>query len=1586
MAGGSEDRPRLPLTETISFEVNIDILQKSEFQEFVTKLERSQHVFIIINETHAMVIINGKTAAVNTSRNQMEKKIRDLSSGPLVKGTPPGDDPVISVTIELSVAKYNFLDNFGEKIVTSIREQAGIKSASILDGKLQVSGTNAAITKIKSYLEETLYEENLSVTRSMKTHLELTCKGRILREFSKRYRVGTSLQEFRRYDRNQGTDTPKRGLPNGRGRHHANRSSHAPTPNSANLRGKFAYDQRRGSYSRGNTNCGERGGRTLSAGFSITKTIPDLTNLTLNDPPANTSGWNGDDLEKSNRKERYNTKMTDSEDAADQEADDDGHSGQASDSDESVSSNCTTDSFNMKNFNDRAEKPVTVSLCSDSEASLSKAIAELQSYSFNIESWVLSDEELTFILKQQQRGKPPQSSMSIRDRSMQINFYFRHLIQNPFLHIFLYYTRGIWHVKVSGFKSDVHSAVLKIRGYLNDVVDTELQIPISGVMAFFLRRKASSDINRLKNLHNIKIIIFSPRRQDDNTDEDNNDNHCLKLIGPVSRINLAQTVMESFLENLSEKQQDFSCDTWDISKIVSGNIITSLKKIHESDDYEAVGVVKFYNLAIERRQTTPKVTITVVGLNEETAEDVIQQCKHLAEGYVVWKPALDEYRALHNILFVQKRPGIARLQQEWSTNVQLDNETNTVIIPGRSKIIADEIKETLQSLAAGKPNRIASVTVTIPIQFNIRRFVYQGIQPLLEEVKTQRVYIDSKDRNGLTLHGRSEIINSVQEKINTIINDIKQKIVTNRLKLPSIESEFIRADSYQVLTRIERETDTIIRDVRIDAKVSKLDDHDQISSIITCVENNRGQTILVKKGDITKAKDVDAIVNAANGPMNHAGGLDKIISDAAGPALDQECKKLIAKNGGVAISTGKAVKTTAGRLPYKSIIHAIGPQYSDGNQQERPLLFFSVLSSLRIAEQEGYNSIALPAISAVTYGFPLNDCTNIVIRAVKQFFADFPQSNLRKVILLDVDDAACNSFARELEKDHTNSAADNNDDITRYHLPPLTAKWCWQNDYGEEIYDDSHTRQIEAEFQKYNQRSIVSTLKINPDNLTTGTITCYSIHFLPNLRQILTANPYALHNRLVCGYQMREGTDFKRDIIRYPLPLQPNNTSAGYRPKQLDTYHLKILSKEDDWDITGISSAALKQAEIAIRKAIVSATISEPFSINLNEDIDAHKTAVTNIAIQQFIRVDFQQDSTGNLSLILKGFRQNILQAKLQISLYVQDILRMETDKDDQLNIPTEWGDQEEQCQLVKLPNNHPDFIRVEKRIKETIHNVKIDKIERVQNLRLWNLYAFRRRTLQQELRDKPNLQVEMELFHGTGTTVPIEIYTGEFGFDMSFCKQGMWGLGTYFAKNASYSCGGYSHQLSDGKRQVFLAQVLTGDVYECPSDSTLRRTPKKNASVSGLRYNSVSGDTGGSKVYIVYENRVAYPTYLITFTSGDGQHSLRPAPNPTGYNPFPSNPIQTPTVPSPLRPAPNPTGYNPFPSNPIQTPTVPSPLRPAPNPTGYNPFPSNPIQTPTVPSPLRPAPNPTGYNPFPSNPIQTPTAFPPRFWPRRPN
>ncbi|UJR19316.1 hypothetical protein I4U23_022445 [Adineta vaga] len=1398
MATGHGKQSAAPVSQTMKTEilnVSSDVIQNPEFQEFISKLEDSQHVLIKMNQFHEIVSINGKTTSVDTCAKQIQHKINKVSSG---ESNPEGKpektkkdcpNPTKSDTIELSVSQNNFFEEFGQEILSKIRKEPGVKSAQLVSGKMQISGDNAATTKMTSYVENFLYEKVVPITCGLKEHLERIDKGCWLKDFVNRHRVGTSFQKANMHVKNKGINTPHRDGIRGRGR-----------------------------------------------GY------PNLSKLSLNDRHKNKEDH--DDSEEHDRHERHD------------DDDDDGENmSQPSDSDASSLFNFPSDFSNRATSNDNAQQRILVSLCSDSLTSLNSAIEELQSYTFHIKSWALKDQERIFILKQQQRGKPVVNNMSRKEESKQIRFYFLQAIKNPLMHIFIHYTRGVWHVQISGFKTDVDTTVLKMKNYLNDVVQTEVQVPISAAMAYFLETKASPDINRLSKIYNIQVKFFAPRRvvTFNNDDDDNNNNHCLKLFGPVSRIDSAHMEIQNFLENLSEKEQSYPREAWNIARDIATRIRKHLKQKQQSDDFEAIIFVKLYDNLIERQHTAPKVTFTVVSFKEETTKNVVQQCEDIIHGYIVWKPSLDMYNNISDALFVKRRPSIIQFQKQWDTYIQLQNENHTVVIPASSFTIAEEIKEALQGLATGKMDKIERKSVIIPIQRITRRFANSAIQTILNEARAQKIHTDSRNPAEIAISGCADVINLVEEKIKTIIKDTNEKLIRNSIKLPLAESELIRGNSYKLLTRIEQNTNTSIRDVKVDAKTSTSNINDDTDVTLACVVNNRGQTILVKKGDITKAKDVDAIVNAANGALRHPGGVDKAIFVAAGPELDQERKYILAENNGLAIPPGRAVKTTAGRLPYKGIIHAIGPQYSDGHHNEHSLLFSTILSSLRLAENEQYHSIAMPAISAATYGFPLQNCTNIVIRAIKQFFADFPNSHLRKVILLDIDDAACNSFTREIVNDHTNTDVDQNNDMMTPNLTPLTAKWCWLNDDGWEIYDDTQTRQIEEDFQRYLQNFVPSKLRIYPDNLTTGTIVCYTIHFDPSLKQKLKINPNALNNRLVCGHQRNVETGGPREIIREPITTKTQIISETYHPKPLDVYHSKVQSEQDEWNIFGINKISVKQAEKEIHELIASSKISEPFTVNLTDNIEVHKQLISNIANQQFIHIDFQRDQTGNLLLQLKGFPENLQRAKLQIMSYVQDILAMAANRKDSLDIPTEWGEQEEQCILVQLPINHPDFIRIENRMKETLRNFKIEKIERIQNLRLWNHYTFRYRTLQQELSHRPDFEIEKELFHGTGTAAPRQIYEGEHGFDFTFCEKGLWGNGLYFAVNAAYSCKHYAHKLQDGKRQVFLARVLTGESFDYKDENNpgLRQAPKKNEKVSEARYNSVTGETGGSRVYV---------------------------------------------------------------------------------------------------------------------------------------
>ncbi|HYA55331.1 MAG TPA: O-acetyl-ADP-ribose deacetylase [Nitrososphaerales archaeon] len=143
-------------------------------------------------------------------------------------------------------------------------------------------------------------------------------------------------------------------------------------------------------------------------------------------------------------------------------------------------------------------------------------------------------------------------------------------------------------------------------------------------------------------------------------------------------------------------------------------------------------------------------------------------------------------------------------------------------------------------------------------------------------------------------------------------------------------------------------------------------------------------TIRLVEGDISD-QDADAVVNAANSSLMGGGGVDGAIHRRGGPAILEECKRIRQSEWPGGLPPGKAVITTGGSLKARHVIHTVGPIWSGGLNGEPVTLAECYSNSLRVATENGLNSVAFPSISTGAYGYPVREASRVATKAVKSF-------------------------------------------------------------------------------------------------------------------------------------------------------------------------------------------------------------------------------------------------------------------------------------------------------------------------------------------------------------------------------------------------------------------------------------------------------------------------------------------------------------------------------------------------------------------------------------------------------------------------
>ena len=649
-------------------------------------------------------------------------------------------------------------------------------------------------------------------------------------------------------------------------------------------------------------------------------------------------------------------------------------------------------------------------------------------------------------------------------------------------------------------------------------------------------------------------------------------------------------------------------------------------------------------------------------------------------------------------------------------------------------------------------------------------------------------------------------------------------------------------------------------------------------------------SVKISQGSLANEK-ADALVNQANEDLKLLSGLPRALLKAGGDSIQSECDSYVVKNGKV--PTGEAVCLGSGKLPCKKVIHAVPPRWRGGSHGETALLKQTFSQCMDVAADNNCQRVALPALGTGVLHFPTDKCAECSMSALVNALCKYPDGfkEIKFVLFTEDDASAFITTFRILEtvpdlncKVVEISQSDDIPKSTSAKSP--VCQWDYMNNDQKFLpFEATLNTQLEQEYSRnpnskfaYKQskwRYEADFSAMTQTNLDTGKVRTIrrSVHTAASWYwkdDNGTFRPYTHRiseeiSRIQSGNAQNmvriDGRHYKFDFINnYQI-----NLSTGHKRE------IKIVKNRDsEASVAGLSITikGCEQDVLASKKKVM-----EYFKKQEKEDkwqfprifLSKMGSFIRNSCAHNSVKVFFQDVSKDdNVHVLLHGWEKSVAKVKEECT---GELLHLHTAQACAgVKKPDEWEEDGSSSVLKAVRIGSAEYNKVLARMRETVPNVIIVKLERIQNEWLWDRFFQHRDRIKKK---NQGVVGEKDLFHGTRSTDPNLIYNGEEGFDMRFSQAGMWGNGNYFAVNASYSVK-YSHPVSGGLRQMFLARVIIGEAHDCPPNKTLRLPPEKSSKMSSLfsveRYDSVTGITKGSRVYIIYDNLKAYPFYLITF------------------------------------------------------------------------------------------------------------------------
>ncbi|XP_044525985.1 protein mono-ADP-ribosyltransferase PARP14-like [Gracilinanus agilis] len=587
-------------------------------------------------------------------------------------------------------------------------------------------------------------------------------------------------------------------------------------------------------------------------------------------------------------------------------------------------------------------------------------------------------------------------------------------------------------------------------------------------------------------------------------------------------------------------------------------------------------------------------------------------------------------------------------------------------------------------------------------------------------------------------------------------------------------------------------------------------------------------TVQVALGDITK-EESEVIVNSTNESFLLKNGVSKAILDAAGPAVESECAILAAK------SHENYIITQGGNLGCKKIIHVIGA--CDVKR--------TITDVLQECEKMKYTSISLPAIGT---GQAQQDPTKVaesIIDAIEKFTQKGFGQSVKKVKVVIFQPQLLKVFGDSLKKRISS--------IPPISIPPPTSvSQSTPRTYLSSMLHNllkslglsSQSAKKQGHFLENIEKSatfqVCGKSKANVKD---------TISWIKNLI-LMEQNTYVSSDESILDFGENEYSEM--NMLQKKLPIQIDIKSGG-----------------SQIEVSGPSKDVLKTSQkieemikrIRTRKdeAYKAELLSQIIQWHYNDNgVFKPFDKITNRHLE-----DAKEEKKNSIDVEIEGEIYTVDFSTNQATNRKGHSLPVDRFKMSEVEIPPHWFNMKNQnLLLVDLKPGDPEFKKVNDEFFKTCTNFKIEKIQRIQNIKLWNYYKTRK-----ILMDKQNVQKNNErcLFHGTD--VDSLSHVNSQGFNRVYAGKNAtaFGKGTYFAVNANYSSDDiYSKPDQNGKKYMYYVRVLTGE-YTVGNPAYLV-PPPKNAQNSDVLYDSVTDDKQNPSLFVIFYDNQSYPEYLITF------------------------------------------------------------------------------------------------------------------------